>query len=220
MSTPLRFYFDYISHNAYIAWTQVYALAGRYDRDVEPIPVLFAGLLNAHGQKGPAEIPAKAWWMAKDLLRKSARLGVPMRPPASHPFNPLLPLRASLVPENRADQRRLIDALFRAGWVEGQDISAPAAVAAAGDAAGLDGKAVVAATQSEAIKQRLRTETDAAINAGVFGVPTMIVDDELFWGFDDFTHLELFLVGKDPLDRSVLDEWLRIRPTASRRKDI
>jgi 2-hydroxychromene-2-carboxylate isomerase len=217
MPSTLRFYFDYISHNAYIAWTQVYALAARHDRTVEPVPVLFAGLLNAHGQKGPAEIPAKAWWMAKDLLRKSARLGVPLQPPASHPFNPLLSLRASLVPQDAGDQRRLIDALFRAAWVERQNISAPAVVAAAANAAGLDGQAIVAATQSDAIKQRLRAGTDAAIEAGVFGVPTMIADGELFWGFDDFTHLELFLAGKDPLDRSVLDEWQQIRPTAARR---
>ena len=217
MSTSLRFYFDYISHNAYIAWTQVHALAARYDRVVEPVPVLFAGLLNAHGQKGPAEIPAKGWWMAKDLLRKSARLGVPLQPPASHPFNPLLSLRASLVPEDAGEQRRLIDALFRAAWVERRDISAPAVVAAAADAAGLDGQSIVEATQSDAIKQCLRAGTDAAIAAGVFGVPTMIVDGELFWGFDDFTHLELFLAGNDPLDRSVLDEWLQIRPTAARR---
>ena len=183
MSTSLRFYFDYISHNAYIAWTQVHTLAARHDRVVEPVPVLFAGLLNAHGQKGPAEIPAKAWWMAKDLLRKSARLGVPLQPPASHPFNPLLSLRASLVPRDADDQRRLIDALFRATWVERQDISAPAVVAAAASAAGLDAQSIVTATQSEEIKQRLRAETDAAIAAGVFGVPTMIVDGELFWGF-------------------------------------
>lgn len=217
MSTALRFYFDYISHNAYIAWTQVHTLAARYERVVEPVPVLFAGLLNAHGQKGPAEIPAKAFWMAKDLLRKSARLGVPLRPPASHPFNPLLSLRASLAPRDADDQRRLIDALFRAAWVDRQDISAPAVVAAAASAAGLDAQSIVTATQSEAIKQRLRAETDAAIAAGVFGVPTMIVEGELFWGFDDFAHLELFLAGKDPLDRSVLDEWLQIRPSAARR---
>jgi hypothetical protein len=53
----------------------------------------------------------------------------------------------------------------------------------------------------------------------VFGVPTIIVDGELFWGFDDFAHLELFLAGKDPLDRSILDEWLQVRPTAQRKRD-
>ena len=215
---PLRFYFDYISHNAYIAWTQIHPLAQRYGRSVEPIPVLFAGLLNANGQKGPAEIPAKAWWMAKDLLRKTARLGVPLRPPASHPFNPLQALRATLVPRDVTQQGRLIDAIFRAAWVDGQDISSPDVIAAVGTSIGMDGAQLVAAAQSDAIKQRLRQETDTAINQFVFGVPTVIVDDELFWGFDDFGHLELFLAGKDPLDRTVLGEWLQIRPSASRRK--
>jgi 2-hydroxychromene-2-carboxylate isomerase len=216
---PLRFYFDYISHNAYIAWTQIHPLAERYGRTVEPIPVLFAGLLNAHGQKGPAEIPAKAWWMAKDLLRKTARLGVPLRPPASHPFNPLLALRATLVPRDVTQQRRLIDAIFRATWVDGEDVSNPDVIATVGTSIGMDGAQLVAAAQSDEIKQRLRRETDNAINQMVFGVPTVIVDDELFWGFDDFGHFELFLAGKDPLDRSVLDEWLQIRPSASRTRE-
>lgn len=215
---PLRFYLDYISHNAYIAWTQIHALAERHGRTVEPIPVLFAGLLNAHGQKGPAEIPAKAWWMAKDLLRKTGRLGVPLHPPFSHPFNPLLALRATLVPTDPGEQRRLIDALFRAAWVDGKDVSDRDVIAAVGTSIGMDGAQLVAATQADEIKQRLRRETDAAIGQLVFGVPTVIVDDELFWGFDDFTHLELFLAGKDPLDRSVLDQWLQIRPTASRQR--
>lgn len=218
MLSALRFYFDYISHNAYIAWTQIHPLAARYGRTVEPVPVLFAGLLNAHGQKGPAEIPAKAWWMAKDLLRKSARLGVPLHPPASHPFNPLLSLRASLVPQDQRQRHELIDALFRATWVEGRDVSEADVIAAVGTSVGLDGAALVAATRADDIKQRLRQETDAAINQGVFGVPTVIVDDELFWGYDDFTHLELFLAGKDPLDRTAAAEWLRIRPTASRQR--
>ena len=218
MSDPLRFYFDYISHNAYIAWTQIHALAARYGRTVEPIPVLFAGLLNQHGQKGPAEIPAKAWWMAKDLLRKAARLEVPMRPPASHPFNPLIPLRASLVPDDAAEKTRLVDALFRAAWVDGKDVSKDEVVARVADAIGIDGAALIAATRTDAVKHRLRAETDAAIGVGVFGVPTMVADGELFWGFDDFAHLELFLAGKDPLDRSVLDEWLGVRPTASRQR--
>lgn len=215
-STPLRFYFDFISHNAYVAWTQIHPLARRYGRTVEPVPVLFAGLLNAHGQKGPAEIPAKSWWMAKDLLRKAARLGVPLRPPASHPFNPLVALRAALVPADPTERHRLIDALFRATWVEGKDVSRADVVTAVATAAGLDGAAIAAGMQSDAVKRRLRGETDAAIDALVFGVPTVIVDGELFWGFDDFAHLELCLAGQDPLDRTVLDQWMNVRPSASR----
>ena len=92
-ATTIRFYFDYISSNAYLAWTQLFALAEKYGAEVEPVPVLFAGLLKAHGQLGPAEVPAKALWMARNNLRKAARLALPLNPPAFHPFNPLLALR-------------------------------------------------------------------------------------------------------------------------------
>jgi len=70
----ITFYFDFLSPYAYIAWTQIQPLALRHGRRVEPAPVLLAGLLNAHGQKGPAEIPAKRAYVFKDVLRKAHRL--------------------------------------------------------------------------------------------------------------------------------------------------
>src|SRR5207249_319460 len=82
----VRFYFDYISSNAYLGWTQLPKLSDKYGFTIEPVPVLFAGLLEAHGQLGPAEIPAKAGWMGKNNLRKAALLGVPLNPPAFHPL--------------------------------------------------------------------------------------------------------------------------------------
>jgi len=215
---PLRFYFDYISHNAYIAWTQVHALAERHGRTVEPVPVLFAGLLNATGQLGPAEIPAKARWMIRDLLRKAAELAVPFEPPASHPFRPLLPLRVSSLPMPDRERRGLVDALFRATWAESVDVSDPEAVARVADSAGLDGAALVSAAANPEAKQRLRRQTDEAIAAGVFGVPTLIVDGELFFGYDDHVWVEKFLRGVDPLDREAAAAFARVRATASRRR--
>ena len=88
----LRFYFDYLSTNAYLAWLQMPTLARRYGVVVEPVPVLFAGLLEAHGTSGPGEVPAKALWMFKNNLRKAALPGVPLNAPAFHPFNPLRPV--------------------------------------------------------------------------------------------------------------------------------
>src|SRR5690349_6890439 len=94
----IRFYFDYESPNAYLAWTQLPQLAARHGYAVEARPVLYAGLLEAHGQLGPAEIPAKGRWMSRNLARKARLLGVPLNPPAFLPFNPLLALRISLLP--------------------------------------------------------------------------------------------------------------------------
>ena len=211
----IRFTFDYISTNAYIAWTQLPALAARQGWTVEAIPVLFAGLLEAHGTLGPAEVPVKSWWMAKNNMRKAALLGVPLHPPAFHPFNPLLALRASSLSLEPVARTHLIDGLFRVVWVDGVHVSEPAAVAAVAAAAGLDGAAIVAEAQTPEAKARLRKQTDDAIARGVFGVPSMEAGGDLFWGYDDFPYLEPLLAGRDLLERKTLDEWnVAPRPSA------
>ncbi len=93
----------------------------------------------------------------------------------------------------------------------------PKVISAIAVAAGLDGEKAVAEAMSHVVKDRVRSQTDSAIAAGVFGVPTMIVDDELFWGYDDFPFLERFLAGRDPLDHELLKAWVGVRPSATRR---
>ena len=215
----IRFYFDYLSSNAYLAWARLPELAARYAIEVEPIPVLFAGLLEAHGQLGPAEIRPKARWMALNNLRKAALLGIPLNPPRFHPWNPLLPLRVSSLPMAAEGRLALIGALFRAAWVDGLHASEPSVVAGVADAVGLDGEALVRQAREPESKARLRQQTDDAIAAGVFGVPTMGVGDSLFWGYDDLPHLELYLDGNDPLDPRELEKWMRPpSPSAVRRR--
>jgi 2-hydroxychromene-2-carboxylate isomerase len=215
---PIRFLFDYISHNAYLAWTQIGAVAARCGREVEPEAVLFAGLLNAHKQLGPAEVPPKARWMLLDCARKARRLGVPFAAPASHPFNPLLALRATHSAPAGEPRRRLIDGLFGAVWAESADVASPAEVARIARGAGLDPDALLSEAAGDTAKRRLRDATDAAVEQGVFGVPTYLVDGELFWGFDDLGHLELFLSGRDPLRRGDRERLLDYRASARRRR--
>lgn len=218
-SGTIRFYFDYISSNAYLAWTQLPKLAERYGATIEPIPVLFAGLLEAHGQLGPAEIPAKSLWMAKNNARKATVLGVPLTPPAFHPFNPLLALRASSLPLEPAAHNALIGALFEAVWVRALHVSEPAVIERIGDEVGVGGAALVAQAQQPEAKASLRRQTDDAIARGVFGVPSMLVGDELFWGYDDFPYVELALAGRDPLDAAQWQQWAGpSTPSAMRRR--
>jgi 2-hydroxychromene-2-carboxylate isomerase len=139
----VRFWFDFISPNAYIAWTQIGALVERCGARLEPLPVLYAALLDAHDLSGPAERPAKRAWMVANVMRKVAQIGIPFGPPPSHPFNPLLALRCCMVEMDRDERLRLIDALFRAAWGGGGGVTEPAAVAAAARDAGLDGEALV-----------------------------------------------------------------------------
>ncbi|HEU5059155.1 MAG TPA: 2-hydroxychromene-2-carboxylate isomerase [Kofleriaceae bacterium] len=194
----IRFYFDYESPNAYLAWSQLPALAARHQAEVEPVPVLYAALLDAHGQLGPGEQPAKARWMMKNVFRKAALLGLELRAPAYLPFNPLLALRVTLL---APDEKRhaVIDALFRAVWARALHVSEPAVVEAVLADLGLDGAALVATAQEAEVKERLRNQTAGAVARGVFGVPTMEAAGELFWGYDDLPFLELLLAGRDPL---------------------
>jgi 2-hydroxychromene-2-carboxylate isomerase len=216
--TRIAFYFDYISSNAYLAWHALSKLSERFDIVVDPIPVLFAGLLEAHGQLGPAEVRPKAFWMWRNNLRKAALLDLPLHPPRFHPFNPLLPLRVSSLPLAPEQRRALIDRLFRAVWVDGLHASEPAVVAAAATAAGLAGQELVDAALQPESKARLRQQTDAAIAAGVFGVPTMIVGAELFWGYDDLPYLERYLNGTDPLDPAEMAKVRGAPPASAARR--
>jgi 2-hydroxychromene-2-carboxylate isomerase len=217
-SAVIRFYFDYESPNAYLAWTQLPQLAQRHGFTVEPVPVLYAALLDANGQLGPGEQPTKGRWMRANLLRKAALLKVPLNPPAFMPFNPLLALRVSLLPLDDRMRRALITALFEAVWVRGLHVSEPAVVERVGHELGLPGGELVARAQLPEVKAELRRQTAVAVARGVFGVPSMEVGSELFWGYDDFPYLELHLSGKDPLDPAESQRWATVRPSSMRRR--
>lgn len=216
-NATIRFYFDYVSPNAYLAWTQLPAVADRYECAIEPVPVLFAGLLEAYGQLGPAEVPAKMRWMDRNILRKAALLRVEVNPPAFHPFSPLLALRASSLPLESSQRWALIGALFEAVWVRSLHVSDPAVVAEVAETVGLQGTALISDAQQPECKRRLREQTAAAIARGVFGAPTMEVRNELFWGYDDFPYLELFLAGNDPLEPTEWQKWSVPRRSSVRR---
>jgi len=205
VTATLRFYFDYESPNAYLAWTQLPQLAAKHGAIVEPVPVLYSALLDAHGQKGPGEIPAKAVWMMKNVTRKALVLGVPLVLPAYLPFNPLWALRVTLAIDE-ARRTAAIDALFAAVWGRGLHVGEPEVVQRALDEAGLPGARLVEEAQSPAIKLRLREQTADAAKRGVFGVPMIEIDRELFWGYDDLPFVDRFLAGTDPLPRRE-GEW-------------
>ena len=212
----MRLYFDYLSPYAYLGWR-----AARADprlADATPVPVLFAGLLQAHGQLGPAEMPAKRAFVARDCLRAARRLGVPLTYPETHPFRPLDALRLSVAEVAGADQARVVDALFHAGWALGRDLANPEHLVAALDVAGLDGEALLAAARGPEAKAALRHDTEAAIAAGVFGVPTFQVGDALVWGHDRLDDVRGLLDGTDPVDDATVDAILARAPGAVRRR--
>jgi 2-hydroxychromene-2-carboxylate isomerase len=211
----VTFYFDYISNNAYLAWTQLHKLIDKHDIAIRPVPILFAGLLNAHGNVGPAEIPAKRQWMLKNILRKCALLNVPMNPPVHHPFDPLLALRVSSLELPEEKRWQLIDRIFKAVWVNQRHVSEPQVIKQLAEEIGLNGEELVAAAQSDKTKQKLHQQTESAVAEGIFGIPSMVWEQQLFFGYDDFPFLSLALEGEDPLQAEQVDEWQMGKMAAS-----
>jgi 2-hydroxychromene-2-carboxylate isomerase len=209
MNNRIDFYFDFISHNAYLMWHELPQIAEKYGFELRPIPALFAGFLKAHGQLGPAEIDAKLAWMNLNVLRKSIDLNIPFAAPKQHPFRPLLLLRlvAQAMPD--AERSYLTGLLFRGVWADKLDPNQPEAIRAYLDKQGFSVGGRLERVSDPEVKEKVKSNTDECIARGGFGVPTVLVGDELFWGFDDLPYLEKFLAGEDPLQRANVDTYLK-----------
>lgn len=214
-SASVTYYFDPVSP---YAWLAAAALPRIESAGAQVLlqPVLFAGLLNAHGQKGPAEIAAKRAYTFRDVMRQAASNGLPFAGPPGHPFNPLLALRMCVALADQAQRRRLALALMAACWERGEDISDAATLVRLARECDLDGAQLAEAAQQAEIKQRLASDTEQAIAAGVFGVPTFRYGDELFWGADRIEALLWRLQG-NTIDEKQLAEFLARAPLAQRR---
>lgn len=174
---PVFWVFDVISPFAYLAFPRVRALLPPSGPTY--VPVLFAALLNHFGQRGPAELPSKRRFTYRFALWRARRLGLPMRMPPAHPFNPLAALRLIIAAGSEA---RAVGTVLEAVWREGRDVSDPQVIAELAQVLGVsDPQGACGATS---VKQRLRENTDWAIARGVFGVPTLLIGEELFWGHD------------------------------------
>jgi 2-hydroxychromene-2-carboxylate isomerase len=179
-------------------------------------PVLFAGMLQAHGNKGPAEIEAKRAYTFRDVMRQAARQGLRFVGPPGHPFNPLTALRMCLAIDSQPDRRRFALGLFSACWERGEDISDAQVLVRLARECDLDGEALLAAAGRVEIKQQLAAHTERAIVDGVFGVPTFRYRDELFWGGDRVDALLWSLQGNG-IDEERLAEFLARAPLAQRK---
>ena len=216
MASKIHFYFDFISPYAYFAWRKLPALAKKYNREIEAHPIVFGKLLDKWGQLGPAEIPPKRNWLNEYCFRYAALNGFKYNPPKKHPFNPLAALRMSLKEVSGDDQLRVIDSIFEEGWSHGADLGDLSTLTSLLTRQSIDGETLSKKVSESEIKELLIDETTYAIEKGVFGVPTIIIDDNLFWGNDQMDHIELLLDGKDPLDRERLND--QERPRAIDRK--
>jgi 2-hydroxychromene-2-carboxylate isomerase len=188
----LDFWFDPISPYAWLAFDALPDALEGLSVQVNYRPVLFAGLLAHWGQKGPAEIEPKRVWTYRDVMWRAHRQGLRLDLPQHHPFNPLPLLRLALAcaPTAATPSRHVVETVFRHVWEGGADAADPQRLSAL--------QAALPARRdpgSDEVKQELRVNTERAIELGIFGVPTVVVDGKVFWGADALPALSQYLRG-------------------------
>lgn len=184
-----RWYFDFVSPFSYLHLNMFDRIA--IPLEIEPVPVLFAGLLKSAGSKGPAEIPAKRVQTYRYCTWLARQEGIAFSFPPRHPFNPLFALRLAIA---RGVTLETVRAIFDVIWKEGRDPEEPGTQAILAERVGLADAA--AAVASPAVKQKLQETTAAAAALGIYGVPTFEIAGELFWGCDSLGMMNEFL--RDP----------------------
>lgn len=215
-ASVVTFYFDPVSPYAWLA-SHCLARIEAAGAQLMVQPVLFAGLLGAHGNIGPAEIPAKRAYIFRDVMREAAGAGLAFKGPPGHPFNPLLALRMCVAITDQDARRRFALAVMQACWEGGEDVSNAEVLLRLATACGLPAASLQDAAQRPAIKMALAANTDRAIADGVFGVPTFKVGSELFWGGDRIDALIRHLQGQRIDERSLAD-FLAKAPLAERKR--
>lgn len=170
-------YFDFVSPFAYLQCEQLDRLGPRVA--IRYRPVLFAGLLSANSHKGPAEIAAKRAFTYRFVVWQAKQHGIVLKFPPEHPFNPLPLLRLAIACDCTPEA---VQRIFRFVWRDGRLPDLPIEWAELTSGLGMPDAAERIA--SSEVKDALRRNTDEAIGRGVFGVPTLAIGSELFWGAD------------------------------------
>lgn len=194
-AAPIDFYFDFSSPYGYFASTRIDALAGRHGRPVTWRPILLGAVFKITGGQPLPTIPLKGSYSAHDLARTARLFKVPFRLPGRFPVSGTAPSRAFYWVGDRdpALAKQLAQALFHAYFAEDRDISNPEVTGNVAARLGIDKAELAQALNEPAVKERLKTEVEAAIERGVFGSPYIVVDGEPFWGSDRLDQVEQWL---------------------------
>ena len=211
----LNFYFDFLSPFSYFAWLKLGPLAQELNLKVNFKPVALGPILNHWQIKGPGEVTPKREFLLKQCLRYAAAQNVEFTTPKTHPFNSLYALRLALKNVAGENQERVIETLWKAGWQQRIDMGEPDELLKALRENDLPADELYEKSFTKEAKVELKSNIQEAITKGAFGVPTFVVDDELFWGQDSLNDLKNYVQGNDKLDRTKLENLLASTPRAA-----
>ena len=196
----IDFIFDFGSPNGYFAWKVLPGIAERTGAQVRLIPCLLGGIFKATNNRSPmeafGEVKGKLAYEALETRRFVARHGLSAYRQNPHfPVNTLLIMRGLIAARRAGVGDAYLEAVLKAMWEGGEKMDDPEVVRRVLDAAGLDGAALLAATQDPEVKGELVANTEAAVARGVFGIPTFFVDGEMYFGKDRLERVEEAAAG-------------------------
>jgi 2-hydroxychromene-2-carboxylate isomerase len=191
MKPEVEFLFDYGSPFSYLASLQIEGFARRNGATVTYTPILLGAVLKATGNASPMTVPAKGRYMAAELRRWSTRYGVRFKPnPHAFLSNTLRLMRGAVAAQRIGRFSLYHPAIYRAVWADAQNLGDDAILKNVLENAGISATELIAESERPEVKDRLRENTDRAVERGVFGAPTFFVGNEMFWGNDRFDFVE------------------------------
>ncbi|WP_324827002.1 2-hydroxychromene-2-carboxylate isomerase [Qipengyuania zhejiangensis] len=203
MTKTVEFILDLAAPNGYLAWYPLKDIAARTGANLVVTPVFLGGMHKLTGNAPPmmrdADVRGKVPYAAREFQRFIDRHSMTkFRMHPALPFNSIMVQRVLVAARDQAETQAIVDALQPAVWERNIDCSDARAVHAELAAAGLDADRLLAATQDDAVKQKLAANTEHAVERGAFGIPTFFVDDEMWFGKERLGQLEEYLTGGKP----------------------
>jgi 2-hydroxychromene-2-carboxylate isomerase len=217
----IHFYFDFISPYAWLAFKALPQSLEGISYRVHYHPVVFGAMLKHHGQLGPAEMPGKRDWTYRQVMWLAKQQGTDLQMPASHPFNSLSLLRLAVAASDNGEPNRyVVESIFKHVWCTGLEASDAERLEALQLHLLSQANVSLKDPQSVEVKQLLQKQTQQAIDLGLFGVPSVVVNGQVFWGQDALPMLRAYLQGDawfesaDWLDVGKLPVGIRRTPTS------
>ena len=204
----IHFFFDFISPYAWLAFKALPQSLEGISYRVHYHPVVFGAMLKHHGQLGPAEMPGKRDWTYRQVMWLAKQQGTDLQMPASHPFNSLSLLRLAVAASDNGEPNRyVVESIFKHVWCTGLEASDAERLEALQLHLLSQAHLSLKDPQSVEVKQLLQQQTQQAIDLGLFGVPSMVVNGQVFWGQDALPMLRAYLQGDAWFESA---DWLDI----------
>jgi len=184
MIKPFDFYFDFVSPYSFLAHKKIRKIESKAKIKVRYLPILLGGLHNLHGIKAPAFIPAKARHMIRDCKLIAEKNNTKFKFNSYFPIKSLNLMRGVLVAEEDNFKSYYIDSIFDTIWQDGLNLNDENIFIKVLKNLNVNPKTFILRSSSSSIKDLLKKRTSEAYEKGVFGAPTFVSNNKIFWGQD------------------------------------